>query len=266
MMEPSVAITSAGDRRSQTRIEERTAHQIDEIHPGQQEAGTEGGRIQFADRNAEHRAHHDQHHRGRNQDAERAAGGDRACGQAGVVAGFDHHRAGHDAEHGHRRADDTGRHREHRRRQNDHGKQRAADRRQQVAERPEQAFHQARLLGDEAHQHEQRDCCEQFLLHQADGLEIGKIEDCLADPEIAERQRQEEHGEADGEANEYHPDQHEEHDQAQKGFARHRLDLYLFLVLKHDPGRSRVQALDGFRHALDEQQQAGQRHDHLERP
>ena len=44
------------------------------------------------------------------------------------------------------------------------------------SERGEQPLHQPRLLGDEAHEDEERHRGEQLLLHHADGLEIGEIE------------------------------------------------------------------------------------------
>ena len=239
-------------RRAELRIDERARHQVRNVDPGQQEARSERGGIEVGDRYAEHRSHHDQHHRRRNQNPERAAGGDGAGRQAGVVAGLDHDRRGHDAEHGHRRADDAGRHREHGRCQDDDQIERAAHRRQQQAERREQSLHQPGLLGHVAHEDEQRHRRQQLLLHQADDLEIGEIENRAAHAEITEYEREEEQREGDRDADEDRPQQHQQHDQADERVGASYLDL--FLVLELDAGADHVEALEEFGDALDDQQ------------
>ena len=208
-------------RRPELRIEERAHHQIGDVDAGQQEPGPERGGVKVRDRDAEHRSHHDQHHRGRNQNAERAARGDGAGGEPAVVAGLDHDRRGHDAEHRHCGADDAGRHREHGRGQDDDQIERAADRREQETEGREQPLHQSGLLGDEAHEYEQRHRGEQLFLHQPDDLEIGEVEDRAAHAEIAEHQREEQQREGDRHADEDRPQQHQEHDQADERLGRH---------------------------------------------
>ena len=78
----------------------------------------------------------------------------------------------------------------------------------------EQPLHQAGLLGDEAHQDEQRHGGQQFLLHHADGLEVGEIEDRRAEPEIAEGEGEKEQREGDRHADENRADQHDKHHDA----------------------------------------------------
>ena len=131
-------------RRAELRIDEAADQRVGDVAAREQEARPERRRIEQVDRHAHGRAHHHQHDARRDQDAERAAGGDGAGRQPRVVAGLDHDRPGHDAEHGHGRADDAGRHGEDGRREDDRQVERAAHRRQQVAQRHEQPLHRAR--------------------------------------------------------------------------------------------------------------------------
>ena len=213
--------SSIGTGGPELRIPDAAAHQVDDVDAGQQEARSERRGVEVRHRHAEHGSHHDQHHRRRDEDAERAAGGDGAGGELGVVARLDHDRRGHDAEHGHRRADDAGRHGEHRGRQDHHQIERAAHRREQQAEGREQPLHQARLLGDEAHEDEERHRRQQLLLHHADGLEVGEVEDRRTHAEVAERERQEQQREGDRHADEDRSEQHEEHHKADECIPSH---------------------------------------------
>src|SRR5262249_9295256 len=54
------------------------------------------------------------------------------------------------------------------------------------------------------------------LFHQADGLQIGEVEDAHAEAEIAEDQRQEEQGEADRQPNEDRCQHHQQHGHAEE--------------------------------------------------
>ena len=103
--------------RTELGIEEASGQRVGDVAAGEQKAGAERRRIEQVDGNAHDRAHHHQHDAGWNENSERAAGSDGARGEPGVVAGLDHHRRGHDAEHRDGRADDAGRHGEDGRRQ-----------------------------------------------------------------------------------------------------------------------------------------------------
>ena len=104
----------------------------------------------------QHRPHDDQHDRRRDEDAERAAGGDRAGGHLHVVAGFVHRPRRHDAENGDRCADDAGRRCKDGRDEQDRDEQGAPRARHHQLHRPEQPLHQPRLFHDDAHEDEQR--------------------------------------------------------------------------------------------------------------
>jgi hypothetical protein len=202
-------------------VDDGAPHQVGEVEAGQQEARTERGGVEVGHRHAEHRPHDDQHHRGRDQDAERAAGGDGAGREPVVVARLDHDRRGHDAEHRHRRADDAGGHGEHRGGEHDHQVEGAADGGQQQAEGREQALHEAGLLGDETHEDEERHRGEQLLLHEPDGLEVGEVEDRGAEREVAEGEGEKQQREGDRHADEDRSQQHQEHDQSNESFPAH---------------------------------------------
>ena len=145
--------------------------------------------------------------------------------------------------------------------QDDHEIERAAHRREQHAERREQPLHQPRLLGDEAHEDEQRHRRQQLLLHHADGLEVGEVEHRRAQAEVAEGEGEEQQREGDRHADEDRAQQHHQHDQADECVERSYLDL--LFVLELDAGARHVEALEQLGDALDQQQQAGERHDHL---
>ena len=208
-------------RGAELGIPDAAAHQIDDVDAGQQEAGAERRGVKVRHRHAEHRSHDDQHHRWRDEDAERAASRDGAGGELGVVARLDHDRRGHDAEHGHRRADDAGRHGKHGGRQHHHQIERAAHRSEQEAEGREETLHQARLLGDEAHEDEERHGRQQLLLHHADGLEVGQVEDHMAHADVAEGEGEKKQREGDRHANENRPEQDEQHHKADECIQSH---------------------------------------------
>ena len=100
--------------------------------------------------------------------------------------------------------------------------ERAAHRREQHAERLEQPLHQAGLLGDEAHEDEERHRGQQLFLHQADDLEIGEVEHRrAAHSEVAECERKEQQREGDRHADEDGAQQHHEHDKPEQRFGGH---------------------------------------------
>ena len=194
---------------------------VGDEHRGQQEARAEGRRIEIDDRDIEHRRHHDQHHRRRDQDAERAAGGDGAGRHAYIVARADHHRSGHDAEQRDGCADGSGGDPEQRRGEDDDHVECALERRKQVAERPEQSLHESGLIADESHQNEHRHRDEFVLLHQADGLQVGEVENALAHADVTKHQRQKQQCEADRQADEDRSQHHQEHGKSEEFEARH---------------------------------------------
>jgi len=65
-------------------------HHVEDVEARQHQAGKERARVQLHHRDAGGGTVDDQHHRGRNQNAQAAAGGNRARGHAHVVAGFEH--------------------------------------------------------------------------------------------------------------------------------------------------------------------------------
>ena len=185
-----------------------------------------------------------------------------------VVARLDHHRTGHDAEHGHGRADDAGRHGEDRRRQDDREVERAAHRREQASKRAEQALHQSRLLGHVAHEDEQGHGGKDLVLHRAPDLQVGEIEGLRpAEADTAEDEGEEQQGERDREADEDHGDHAEQHDR-RRGFRWGSCwsDLDLLVLDEEFAGSCSPQALQQLGDALQEQHRARERDDGAERP
>src|SRR5207247_5995514 len=84
-----------------------------------------------------------------------------------------------------------------------------------------QPLHQARRLGDEAHEEEQRHRGEHLLLHQPDGLEVGQVEHHLAQGKVAEAQREEQQREGDLDADENRTDHDDQHDQPDQDLGGH---------------------------------------------
>ena len=203
-------------RRAEPRVHEAPAKAVEDVERGEQEAGSERGGVELGDRHADHRAHDDQHDARRDQDAERAACGDRARRKLWVVAALDHDRRRHDAEHRHRRADDAGRHGEHRGGEDHDQEQSAPHRSQHVAESAEQALHEAGLLRHVAHEDEQRHGRQHLLLHQADDLEVGEVEHPRPEPHEAKDEGEEQKREGDRETDEDDAEEQDEHDQAEQ--------------------------------------------------
>jgi len=216
-------------RRAELGIHEAADHRVGDVTAREQETGAERRRIEQVDGYPHGRAHHHQHHAGRNQDAERAAGGDGTRRQPRVVACPDHHRCGHDAEHRYGGADDAGRHGEDCRGEDDRQIERAAHRRQQAAQRPEQPLHQARLFGHVAHEDEERHGREDLVLHRPPDLQIGKIEGLLpAEPQPAEDDGEKQQREGDRETDEDDRDHADKHDQSEALCITHGAQTSIF--------------------------------------
>ncbi|MCE3247753.1 MAG: hypothetical protein K0R41_1578 [Geminicoccaceae bacterium] len=205
----------ARQRRPEARVDVAPDHRVSDVEEGQDQPRQERGREQLDDRDADDRAHHHEHHARRDQDAERAASGDRTGRHLRVVAGADHRRRRHHAHHRHRGADDAGRGREDRRGQQHAQIERAAKRGEDQLERLEQPLHQPSLLEQVPHEDEQRHRRERLLLHQADGLEDHKVEDRVAEADVAEHDRQHDQREGDRKADENPGQQRAEQDQAE---------------------------------------------------
>ena len=81
-----------GERRREVGLDLREDHHVADVEPGQHDPGEERAGVELHDRDARGGAVDDQHHRGRDQDAEAAARGDDARGDLDVVAGAQHRR------------------------------------------------------------------------------------------------------------------------------------------------------------------------------
>jgi hypothetical protein len=122
----------------------------------------------------------------------------------------------------------------------------------------------ARLVADVAHQDEHRHGDELVLLHQADGLQVGEVEDRRAEADEAEDQREEQQREADRMPMKIATSITSSIDQ-RRG-ARDRSYLRLFPVLELAAEADLVAALQRLGHALDHEQQRRERHRGAERP
>ena len=214
-------------RRRDLRIDHRPADDVDEVEERQEEAREHRRRVQLDDRLPGNSRVDDDHHRWRDQDAERAAGRDDAGGELDVVAGAQHRVEGDDA-HQHddgadqaardspERADDQGRHRERSR----HAAECKLDRIEHLVD-------QRATLHHVAHQHEQRDRDQDVVGHRAIGALNHQVEDAVLRPvvrRIVERDEAEEHSEAhqrEGRGKTHHDDDDDErqHQQAECGIA-----------------------------------------------
>src|SRR5262249_52660595 len=75
----------------------------------------------------------------------------------------------------------------------------------------EQSLEEARLVADVAHQDEHRHRHELVLLHEPDRLQVGKVEDDVAQADEAEDEREEKERERDRDADEDRSQHHQEH-------------------------------------------------------
>jgi hypothetical protein len=167
------------------------------------ESGDDRGREQIRHRHFQDRPHDHQHDAGGYEDPQRAARRYRAGGEAHVVVGPVHGLRGHDAEDGHRRADDAGCGGEDRGDEEDGDEQSAVHPGQHQLNRLEQAFHQPRLFHEDAHEYEQGHRRQGLLQHDRRELEGHEIEDQIAKADVAEDEAEKDQGERDGKADEY---------------------------------------------------------------
>ena len=216
-----------GQARGDLGIDQRPADDVDEIEERQEEAGEHRRGVELDHRLPGDGGIDDDHHRGRDQDAERAAGGDDAGGELDVVAGAQHRVEGDDAHQHHDRADqaagdapegadDQGRHRERRR----HAAEGELD-------RVEHLVDQRAALHDVAHQHEQRDRDQHVVGHGAVGALDHQVEDLVVRPRLAgivegdeaEDDAQPHQGEGGREPHHDHDHDQGQHQQAECGIA-----------------------------------------------
>jgi hypothetical protein len=215
---PDLAVAAAASlilqRRPEGGIDPAADHRVGGEEERQQQARDDRRGEERRHRHFQHRAHHHQHDRGRDEDAERAAGGDQARGELHVVAGADHRLAGHDAEDGDRGADDAGRSGEDGGDEHHREVERAGDAREHLLHRVEQALHQVRLLHHDAHEDEERHRGQRLLHHRAVELQRELVEHQLAEAPVAEDEAEEDEGEGDGEAEEDAGDHRHHHPHA----------------------------------------------------
>ena len=161
---------------------------VDQIEPGEDEAGDQRAGVELDDRDAGRRRIDDQHDRRRDQDAERAAGADDAGGEAGVVAGLEHRREGEEPHQRHHRADDAGGGRKQRAGDQRRHRHRAGNPPRDDAQRREQPVDDVGALDDVAHEQEQRHGGQDVVGHDREGLVHEQVEDVVveeaADPQL----------------------------------------------------------------------------------
>ena len=208
-------------RRPQCGIQPAPDQGVGGVQAGEQDSGDDGGGEQVRDRHLQHRPHDHQHDRRRNQDPQRAAGGDGAGREPHVVARPVHGLRGHDAEDRHRRADDAGGGREDGGDEEHRDVERSAGAGEHELDGAEQPLHQPRLLHQDAHEDEQRHRRERLLQHDVVELQRHEVDDELR-PESPgpEHEPQEDEGEGDRETDEDREQHHRDHDEAD-GFGAH---------------------------------------------
>jgi hypothetical protein len=145
------------------------------------------GREQIRHRHFQDRPHDHQHDAGGYEDPQGAARRYRSRGEAHVVVGSVHGLRCHDAEDGHRGTDDARGRSEDRGDEQDGDEQSAVHPGQHQLYRLEEAFHQPRLLHEDAHEYE----------------EGHEIEDQIAEADVAEDEAEKDQGERNGKADEY---------------------------------------------------------------
>ena len=215
--------------RGKRRVDDGAADHVDDVHPGQEKARQQRRRVQADHRLPDRGAVEDQHHRRRDQDAERAAGADHPGGQARVVVRAQH---GGIREHPHQRnhgADDAGRGRE----QGAGDQRRHRDRCGHVAggdlNTSEQSIEDIGALDHVAHEQEQGQRDQDVVGHDLVGLLDHEIEDPKLHGVEAEEQAERQQAERNREA---------EHDDDEHDAQHHQGDLRV----GHGAGRSLMRA------------------------
>ena len=166
-----------GQRRHQVRPELGEQDDKADVQGGEHDAGAEGAGVELHHRHAGDGAVHDQQHRRRDQDAEAAAGGDRAGRHLGVVAGLQHRRKREQPHQRHHRADDAGGGGEDGAGDDGRHRERARDARRREVQALEQPVDQRRPLDEVAHEHEQRDGDQHVVRHHRVGALHHQVED-----------------------------------------------------------------------------------------
>ena len=180
-------------------IDDRPAQDVHEIEERQEEARQHGRRIELDDRLPGHGRVDDQHHRRRDQDAERAPRRDRPRRQPHVVARVQHRPQRDHAHQDHDGADDPRRdapERAHEQRR--HG-QRGGHAAERELDAVEHAVDERRPLHHVAHEDEQGDRQERVVGHDPVGPLDHEVEDPVVVPVLGgaqERDEPEEHPEA----------------------------------------------------------------------
>src|SRR5690606_12973183 len=165
--------------RGGLRKEQRAAHDIKEVHAGQDERGIDGAGVHVAHRAAELVGQHDEHEARRDDLRERAGGRDDASGELAVVAVAHHDGQGDEPHRDHRGGHHAGGGGEQRADEDDRVGEAAAHRPEELPHGVEQVLGHAASLQDEPHEGEERHREQRVVRHDA--------EDALG-------QRLEEHG------------------------------------------------------------------------
>ena len=185
--------------RGDLRIDHRPADDVDEIKKRQEEAGEHRRRVELDDRLAGDRGVDDDHHRGRDQDPERAAGRDHAGSELHVIARAQHRVERDDAHQHHDRAHEAAGNAPERAYDQRGNGQRRGHAPERELDAVEHLVHQRAALHHVAHEHEQRDGDQDVVGHRAVSALDHQIEDAIVHPGLAgdiERDEAEEYSRA----------------------------------------------------------------------
>ncbi len=152
-------------RRHQTRLDLGQDDDVADVQRGQHDSRKERAGIQLHHRYACRRAVDDQQHRRRNQNTQTSASGDGAGTDLDVVAGLQHCRKSKQPHQRHDRADDAGRGRKYRARDNRCHRERAGHARHRQMQASKQLFDQIRALDQVTHENEQRNRDQHIVGH-----------------------------------------------------------------------------------------------------
>jgi len=165
--------------RRKAWVQPGAADHIDHVKRRQHEARDHRAGIELDDRDVGGRRIDDQHDRGRDQDAETAAGADHARGKADVIFCAQHRRKSQEAHERDHSTDDAGRSRKHRaggQGSDSHGARQLPRR---DVERVEEPGYDIGALDDIAHEQKQRHGGEHVIRHDRIGLIDEQIEDAV---------------------------------------------------------------------------------------
>jgi hypothetical protein len=213
--------------RAQRRVDDRARDHVDHVQAGEQEAGDDRGGVHLDHRDAGRGRVDDEQDRGRDQDAQRAAGGDDAAGELLVVAGLEHRRQRDQPHQRDHRAHDAGGGGEKGAGDERGHRHRAGKKAQAHLQAVEQPVQDVGPLDDVAHEQEQRDRDQHIVVHHAEGVLREEVEDAVV-PEvltggevgvIAEADAHRHQREGDREAQEDDADEQAQHQQGNGGIA-----------------------------------------------